>query len=66
MRKEKYKPLLFTLTLRSPYRIEKFLKEVSESEIDGKELDRKNILKLYKNLHFEELHLDLLWLKYCI
>lgn len=50
MSKEKYKPLLFTLTLRSPYRIEKFLKEVSESELDGKELNRKNILKLYKNL----------------
>lgn len=50
MSREKYKPLLFTLTLRSPYRIEQFLKEVGESGLDGKELNKKNILKLYKNL----------------
>tara|TARA_Y100000389_G_C17424358_1_gene498647 strand:+ start:86 stop:1666 length:1581 start_codon:yes stop_codon:yes gene_type:complete len=50
MTREKYKPLLFTITLRSPYRIEKFLEEVNRSELDGKELNRENIFELYKNL----------------
>ena len=50
MTRTKYKPLLFTLALRSPYRIEQFLNELSESELDGKDLTKENIEKLYQNL----------------
>ena len=50
MTRIKYKPLLFTLALRSPYRIEQFLNELSESELDGKDLTKKNIEKLYQGL----------------
>ena len=50
MTRIKYKPLLFTLALRSPYRIEQFLNELYESELDGKYLTKENIEKLYQNL----------------